>query len=386
MSRATDPRDFVSVDVSEITDDIAAMYTAITGRTATSGPDRLFIQWVASVILLGNSNINYAANQNVPSTAEGENLDLLGEMLYERARPSETYAHVQMEFTISEEQETALLIPAGTRVTNNVGSITFVTDEDALVEIGETTVEVGATCETPGTAGNGIAAGELCVCVDEFPYYDSCENIDASDGGSDVPDDDEYYDLLVASQDAFSTAGPEGAYRYLAMAVSTEIEDVVVNSPSPCEVRIYGLMSDGSIPGAEMKAAILEACSQDGVRPLTDSVIVGDPATVSYNITLTYYLPKDSPNTTADLVAAIEAAVDEYKSWQAGKLGRDINPSKLQQLIMEAGAKRVVLTSPSYTVLRDGTISDPDTPLADTIPQIAVVGTVSLTNGGYEDE
>ena len=145
-------------------------------------------------------------------------------------------------------------------------------------------------------------------------------------------------------------------------------------------------MSDGSIPGAEMKAAILEACSQDGVRPLTDSVIVGDPATVSYNITLTYYLPKDSPNTTADLVAAIEAAVDEYKSWQAGKLGRDINPSKLQQLIMEAGAKRVVLTSPSYTVLRDGTISDPDTPLADTIPQIAVVGTVSLTNGGYEDE
>ena len=45
---------------------------------------------------------------------------------------------------------------------------------------------------------------------------------------------------------------------------------------------------------------------------------------------------------------------------------------------MQTGIKRVALTEPEFTVLRDGGDG--------TVPQLAKVGTVTITSGGYEDE
>ena len=385
MSRASADYEFVSTDASEIENDVAAMYTAITGETTISGPARLFIQWVASVIVLGNANINRAGNANLPSRAEGEDLDALGQLFYEQTRPTATAAGVQMQFTISEEQEEAVLIPAGTRVSAEDGNVVFVTDEDVYVPAGELTASVHATCEEAGTVGNGFGVGELTTCVDPFAYYESCTNTDESDGGSDVPEDEEFYEMMVASQDAYSSAGPTGAYPYFAKSVSTEISDVLVNSPTAGTVNIYALMNDGTPAGAEIKAAILAACSADEVRPLTDHVVVDDPDIVTYNISLTYYLSRDAGDSVATTQEAVETTVAEYVAWQCGKLGRDINPSKLIQLIMETGVKRVVLNTPTYTVLRDGNAEEGD-PAEDVVPQLAQVGTITLTNGGYEDE
>lgn len=385
MSRASADYEFVSTDASEIESDVAAMYTAITGRTATAGPDRLFIQWVASVLTLGNANINRAGNANLPSRAEGEDLDALGQLFYEQTRPTATAAGVQMLFTISEAQQGAVLIPAGTRISAEDGVVVFTTDEDVYVPVGELTASVHATCEETGTVGNGFTEGTLTTCVDPFAYYESCTNTDESDGGSNVPDDDEFYEMLVTSQDAYSSAGPTGAYQYYAKSVSTEIADVLVNSPLAGTVYIYALMNDGTPASAEVKAAILAACSDEEVRPLTDHVIVQDPAIVTYDISLTYYLAKDAGDSVATTQEAVEAAVAEYQTWQNGKLGRDINPSKLIQLVMETGVKRVVLNSPMYTVLRDGNANEGD-PVDNFIPQLAQVGTVTLTNGSYEDE
>ena len=71
-------------------------------------------------------------------------------------------------------------------------------------------------------------------------------------------------------------------------------------------------------------------------------------------------------------------AVNSYIKWQTAKIGRDINPSKLIQMMVEAGAKRVVVTSPAFTQLSDG--GDNST------PELAKLGTKTVTNGGYEDE
>lgn len=385
MSRANADYEFVTTDASQIEEDIAAMYTAITGRTATAGPDRLFIQWVASVILLANANINRAGNANLPSRAEGDDLDALAQLFYVQTRPPATAAGVLMKFTISAAQSSAVLIPAGTRVTNREGDIVFATDEDAYVAIGDLDVTVHATCEETGSSGNGYAAGTITTCVDPFAYYASCTNTDESDGGSDVPDDDAFYETLVASQDAYSSAGPIGAYQYFAKSVSTDIADVLVNSPAAGYVYIYALMKDGTPAGTEIKNAILAACNDDEIRPLTDNVVVSDPDTVSYNVTLTYYTTEGNGNSAASIAAAVQDAVNEYIAWQDGKMGRDINPSKLIQMVMATGVKRVAVTSPSYTVLKDGT-ADVGDPLADWVPQLAQIGTVTITNGGAEHE
>ena len=136
-----------------------------------------------------------------------------------------------------------------------------------------------------------------------------------------------------------------------------------------------------------MKAAILAACNDENIRPLTDQVSVEDAEEVTYNITMTYYLSRDSTESAATIQAKVEDAVDEFIAWENARIGRDINPSKLNQLVIEAGAKRTVITSPTYTVLRNGTVEDPNTAdPEDYIPQLAKKGTVTLTNGGYEDE
>ena len=381
MSERNVEYQFVEVNVSDIVSRLTTVYQQTVGRTVhPSSPEKLFLSWVASAIVQIYQNINYAANQNLPSRATGENLDALAQLFYMTKRPDPVAATVPVEFTISEAQTTSIVIPQGTQVTNEDGDPIFETVEEAIIAIGDTTVTVQCVCQTPGTIGNGFEVGQLNECVDMFPYFESCTNTETSAGGIDSPDDDEFYDLLVNSEGAWSCAGPRGAYKYFAKSVSLNVADVVVNSPDPGDVNIYVLMDDGTIASSAIKAAIAAKCNDNEVRPLTDLVSVEDPATVSYDITVTYYMSNSSQKSATEITADVNAAVDEYKKWQSGKLGRDINPSKLTQMMVEAGAKRVVITSPTYTQLRDG--NDPNNP----VPQVATIGTVTVTNGGYENE
>ncbi len=388
MSRDTTPYIFVDADPATIVETLTTKYESITGRTVhPASPEKLFIQWVAAAMVLLAEQINFAGNQNIPSKAVGEGLDNLAQIFFAQTRPQAEPATVTLQFTISEAQTSAILVPAGTRVTTTDQSIVFATDEDVYVAVGDTTVTVGATCETSGTAGNGYEIGQLTTCVDLIEYYTSVTNTTMTDGGSDTATDDEFYDLLLLGQDAYTSAGAKGAYEYYAKLVSSEIRDVVVNSPSACVVHIYAVMEDGTQASSEMKDAILEACNDEDIRPLTDQVSVEDVDLVSYNIELTYYLSRDSTESAATIQENVEAAVQSYVSWQNAKIGRDINPSKLNQLIVEAGAKRTVITSPTYTVLRNGTVDDPnEADPEDYVPQLATIGTITLTNGGYEDE
>ena len=370
---------FVSTDTAELVSLIVSMYEKITGQTVQPGsPERLFIQWVGNVIVQERVLNNYTGNQNIPSRAEGANLDALGELYGARPRPAAQAAACRMRFSISEAQTTAILIPAGTRVTDASGTLVWATVGGAYIAIGDTSVEVPVRCQTTGTVGNGYAIGQINTLVDLYDYCDGCENLTVSDGGADEATDEEYYTLLRASMDAASTAGPRGSYIYHAKAVSTEISDVAVNSPEPGVVKLYVLMDDGTLATEEIKAAVLSACSADSVRPLTDKVLVEDAETVSYDISITYYTQSGGSKSAADIQAAVNEAVAEYMSWQSAKLGRDINPSYLVGLLMQTGIKRVALTEPEFTVLRDGGDG--------TVPQLAKVGTVTITSGGYEDE
>lgn len=380
MSRQSTPHEFVNNDPEIIEASLRSMYELITGDIILpASPVRLFISWVTDAVAQILAMINHAANQNIPSQAVKANLDALGELFYGKKRPKAKPASVTMRFTISQVQATSVLIPKGTRISVSSDDLIFATDADAYVGIGQLTADVHAVCQTPGEVGNGYTPGSITTLVDPFPYYQSCDNITTSDGGADAATDDEFYELMVASQDAYTTAGAIGSYKYWAKSVSTNISDVIVTSPSGGEIKLYVLMNDGTIAGTEVKAAVLAACNADEVRPLTDHVEVLDPTQSTYNITLTYYLSKTATQSAADIEAAVNAAVEKYVAWQSAKLGRDINPSALIGTLMEVdGVKRVNLTSPVFTVLPDG--SDSST------PALAKVGTISVTNGGYEDD
>lgn len=453
----TDEYKFISTDSEAITAELVSEYERITGRTLNpADPDRVFISWVASVIMQDRIHINYAANQNIPSRATGENLDTLGKWIFGLSRRSAQPAKCTVRFCIAEAQESAITIATGTRVSDTSQTLVWATTEEAIIPIGSTSVDVMVLCQTAGTVGNGYAAGQIntLIDVDNILYFDSCANTTESDGGAEEQNDESYYASMRAVLDSYSTAGAIGAYEYYAKSVSDEIADVKVIRPkekiektldiytldngiyafvggeqldintlivktaedgdtatittdytvayddglltitlddngilSGAEtiyisvekdyggrVNIYALMDDGTLPTETIKSAIAAACNDDNVRPLTDYVTVHDPATVSYNISLKYYIADNAQKSVSDISAAVNDTVQDYVAWQCGKLGRDINPSKLQTMLMETGIKRVEIAAPTFTRLR----SEP--------PQIAAVGTITVTNGGVEDE
>ncbi len=379
MSRNSDYQ-FIETDTNTLVSQLISSYEQMTGTTVRpASPERLFIQWIASVIIQERVLNNYTGNQNIPSRAKGSNLDALGKEIYnDVARPLAQAAISTQRFYISEEQDSAILIPAGTKVTDKDSTLIWETTADVYVNIGELYADAMIQCQTVGTIGNGYAPGQIKTLVDIFPYYDHCENITESDDGADAATDEDYFELLRASKDSYSTAGPEGAYIYYAKQVSTQIADVVANSPNEGQVNIYALMSDGNIAGTEIKNAVYLACNDKHVRPLTDYLVVDDPEIVPYDIKFTYYISRNTALSAAEIENAVTEAINKYIAWQCEKFGRDINPDELRQYVKAAGVKRIELLSPNFTTLRDGK--------DNTVPQIATINTITITSGGYEDE
>lgn len=279
-------------------------------------------------------------------------------------------AVVTVRFSISEARTSATSIPAGTRVKS--GDVFFHTDAYAEISAGSTYVDVTCTCDTNGTAGNGFIAGDISTLVDSVPYISSVANTETSSGGAEIEDDEDMADRVYLAPSGYSTAGPMDAYEYHVREFNPSIGSVKVVSPSPCVVNIYVLMDDGSIPSLAIRTAIQNHLSSVNIRPLTDNVSVLAPGTSSFNIELTYYINRSDQNKAASIQEEVESAVDDFIEWQTRTVGRDINPSELESLIMDAGAKRVVITYPVFTVVGD-----------TNIPRL---GTSSVIYGGLEDD
>ena len=149
MSERNTGYQFVSTDTEAVESLLISIYEKITGVSVKpASPEKLFIQFVAAVVIQERGLNNYTGNQNIPSRAEGENLDALAELFYVTQRPAAQAAVCTERFHISEAQTTAILIPAGTRVTDASGTLTWETVADAYVSIGETYADVQIRCQT----------------------------------------------------------------------------------------------------------------------------------------------------------------------------------------------------------------------------------------------
>lgn len=364
--------DFVETDTETIVNSLISKYESLTGRTLyPADPVRIFILWTADVLVKERALINNAAKANVPRFARGKQLDSLCELFTGLERLSASTATVTVRFYISAPRVSAVVIPKGTRVTAD-GGVYFATEETAYINIGETFVDASARCETAGAIGNGFAKGQIKNLVDVFRFYDRCENITVSEGGADGETDEALYERMRCAMANASTAGAEQTYISYAKSASPLIADVNATAPSPGNVTVCVLLKNGGIPGEEMLQTVFEAVNGEKVRPLTDHVSVIAPETVSYNIDLTYYINSTDTAAAAQIEKNVTAAAENFNLWQSEKLGRDINPSYLIQLVMQAGAKRAEVREPIYTVLENS--------------QVAKAVKVSLINGGMEEE
>lgn len=363
---------FVDTDTNTVVNALIQSYEAFTGRTLyTADPARLFILWVADIIIQERVNIDFSARQNVPRYAEGEYLDSLAELFKDAYRLEPEKAKTTLRFTLSIPLEVATIVPAGTRVTVD-GEIIFQTVQALTIPAGDLFGDVEAECQTAGEIGNGFVPGQITQLIDIFPYFGSVENVSESDGGADEESDAAFYERMRESVETFSTAGPLGAYEYYAKSASALIVDVKATSPEPGEVDVRVLLSGGQLPGEEILKEVLDILNADKVRPLTDHVTVAAPDTVPYDIDFTYWTQEGGAVSDEKVTENIAAAVRAFREWQGAKMGRDVNPSYLISLLMQAGAKRVKVRSPVDTVVPDNAV--------------AVIGETAVVNGGAENE
>ena len=364
---------FVNTDTETLVTSLIQSYEMFTGRTLyPADPTRLFILWIADIIIQERVIINESAKQNVPRYAEGEYLDSLAEIFKDTYRLEAEAAKTTFRFHLSKALTAPQIVPQGTRVTVD-GKIVFETTVDLYIKAGALFGDVLATCQTVGTVGNGFVPGQITQIIDVYPYYEKVENITTSGGGAEEETDEAFYQRMRESMESFSTAGPAGAYVYHAKTASAQVADVSATSPERGVVDVRVLLKDGELPSEEVLNKVEAALSADKTRPLADYVTVSAPQIVPFRIELTYYIPKPSANSGVVIRAEVEAAIAEFIKWQTQKMGRDINPSYLISLLMKTGIKRVDLVSPAHVVVDNSEVAVLEEPAV-------------INDGGFEDE
>lgn len=287
------------------------------------------------------------AEQNLVAKARAPMIDYLGQLVGVFRLPA-VPAVATLRFSVDEAPAANILIPAGTRV-SATDSVIFATDSDVLLLAGALSVQVHATCTEAGISGNGWQPAQISNLLDDIDGADfQVVAISPSFGGAEAESDDHLRERIILAPESFSNAGSKGAYRFHAMSAHQDIVDVAVTRPQPGTVKLTPLMSYG-LPDHTILDAVDGICSDEKIRPLTDTVITSLPDEVGYaiNATLVVYASQDEKA----VIQHATKAITEWEKLQSSRLGRDIIPSQISAALSVPGIYKVTLDSLTEQIL-----------------------------------
>lgn len=124
-------------------------------------------------------------------------------------RANGTYAHGRVTFSIPSSLTTSVIIPEATLLLGSNG-LYYLTDLEAVIDVGDTSVTVGCTCATTGSDGN-CGSGVITTIDDSF-YNNNSVSVTNANGftdGSDYEDDEVYRSRLLSfiRRDDFGSLG-----------------------------------------------------------------------------------------------------------------------------------------------------------------------------------
>jgi phage-related baseplate assembly protein len=341
---------------------------------------RLFLLDISALITQERVQADWIGKQVLLKYATGTSLDALGAYWGDRGfRLAASFAVTTLQFSIPSAIGSNITIPVGTQVSAAPG-VAFATDTVAIIIAGQTSITVSATATVAGTVCNDYVSGQINKIVNwNTSYAVTATNTTTTSGGYDAEDDEHYRTRLYLIPATFTTCGAIDSYKFWAYTANPGIIDVSVWSTESVtglladggKVQIAILMSGGALPSAGIISATLAVVSARDKRPLTDVVTVQAPTTVSYNVNVTYYVDNANSANVNNINTAVSQAVSDWKTYTNTAIGRDINPSDLIRRMVDAGAKRVTVTSPSFTTVSSS--------------QVAVTGTTTVNFGGLED-
>lgn len=284
------------------------------------------------------------------------------------ALPAEAASGV-LRFSAPSPAAAQVVIPAGTRVTAIGGGLAYVTQSDAIIQIGQSGVDAMAWCETTG-ANTNVLAGTLTLLSAAIQGVGSVTNPAAFDNGRDLETDDE----RKARFQGYISTLPRGTVSAVAYgARSATVKDASGQTVESVRyaVIVEPYLTDTNIPvglvecyihnGVGGTSAELVASAQqiiDGYR-LSDGtavpgwkaagVIVNTMAAPEVNVSVSGSLTVDSSANEADAIAAASAAVSDYL--QTLNIGAPAIRSEIIAKIMSvSGVYNVTLSTPASDI------------------------------------
>lgn len=377
--------DFCVKDASMVESDVISKYenlfyltTKIQKTLGRGDPVRLFLLSIIYQIVVQRSIVDSTGKENLLKYAHGANLDNLGAKWGPRGlRLQATKSTTVLRFTLSSIITAECPIPLGT-LAQSASGIKFITTQAGTISPGSTQIDLPAEAVDAGALANGLVPGQINALVSwNSPFLVQVTNVIPSAGGTNLEDDDHFRARIWMAPESLSTAGPQGAYEYWAASANSEIIDVSVwSDPAHAgQVFIHPLMTNGRFPTTEELDQVYAVCNADRIRPLTDQVFVQAPVGHNYAPNVKYWIKRADERFLGDIQTKVQAAFFDYLSWQATKIGRDINPSKCDEMLVSAGAKRTDIPGSSsfvFVALDQKTIGVAVSPL--------------LTYMGLEDE
>ena len=332
---------YVTYDPDAIWDAMTDAYIEAGGDVLYGGDEKeILLRAVQEMFITAFAGVDNAMRMQTVRYAQGDYLKLLGE---ERGCTylDATYAvgKLTLEFTAG---YSGFTLEKGTTFTPD-GTRFYALDSDVIYSGDALTVETTITCTQAGAAGNGVTAGTAMEAVQSYAAISAAYTSSATAHGTDAEDMEVYRERIRQAPYLSVTTGPAKQYRAHALAVSSDISDVVAERGNAGVVNVYLALNDTAV-ASDVIADVKEALSAEDIRPLTDTVNVQEADVLSYAIYAEYKLPTGSLTVNAD---TMQAAANEYKEWQESTIGRAFDPYQLIAELYRAGAERVIILNTS---------------------------------------
>ena len=171
--------------------------------------------------------------------------------------------------------------------------------------------------------------------------------------------------------EAFSVAGPEGAYVYHALTIASWARDASAIMTRPGRVKVTMLRAGTDpAPTRDEREEVRLALAGNDVRPLTDMVEVAAPGIARTNITakLTLYPGPDVAVVQARALSAVTDWVEANRM-----LGMNLRRSALFSKLHQEGVHSVELIEPASDIVLDAT-------------QVYAIDTITVSVEAMRDE
>lgn len=376
--------------------------------------NRILLQTAVYLVMMNLIASDTMYQQGTLKGATGDALKALGMTRGSVEYPEAQYALVTEKYIFDGPLSVQQTIPKGNRV--SVGEVYFETTEETIVSIGTSEISLTLKCTESGILGNNFLPGTITTHTDSLAWVKSVTNTDTSLGGTSPDDADytrKIYNTpegyaVAGPTDAYITKAKEFSdaiqdicvitpddsidveYTYnngttdiiekksvdiakstidissgnistytldlsgvaLELNFKTAVKRVKLNFTRGGIVEVYPLLEGAQIPNEAFLNELKAALSANTKRPLTDKVETKASIEKTYSINYDYYIDKKNSNSAETIKSNVANATSAYQEWQNSELGKDINPDELIKLVKEAGAKRLVITTPAYADLK----------------------------------